>query len=121
MNTVTQAEFQQHYERIYNHLCYITHPDRFNNDFIVELVRDHFTVFLNNYEKECIKQLIFQNYTDNYGYTTGIYLPNGNTIHWEIQIVVLSAKSQYNNEHMNKYYLQEYKDKFLDIIKSKKL
>lgn len=121
MDKVTQEEYFTHYNRINKHLRFIEHPEYNNVDFIKERVKVHFDLFLNNWEKESIKQLIIQNYKENHGYIAGDYLTNGNTIYWEIETVVGSIKKKCNTAHMDKYYSEEYKAKFLDIIKTKKL
>jgi len=121
MEKVMEEEYNIQYSRIRDHLAYIRHPECNNKDFIDSRVRYHFSMFLNNYEREYVKQLILENYNETFGYISGINLPNGNTIDWEIELVVSSAKTKCINEHMNKYYSQEYKDKFYNIIQSKKI
>ena len=121
MENITQEEFDRHYQRIYNRLCFINDPDKNNRQYIESRVKLHFELFLNDFEKENITQLIFQNYKENYGYISGVDLPNGYTIHWELQCVVSSAKTQCNTKHMDTYYSEEYKRRFLDIIKTKRL
>jgi len=84
-------------------------------------VDKNFIEFLNNAEKNRIKELIINNFKENHGYSGTGNLPTGNLLSWEIQVVVSHYNKFISKEYMEKWYSQEYYNQLASIIKSKKL
>ena len=104
----------------YSHLYSNMDKDE-KQQFINAKVQNHFTLFLNNAEQHVIEELIIQNFKENHGYSGTDELPNGNLLCWEIQVVVSHYNKFISNDHMKKWYSQEYYNQLASIIKSKKL
>ena len=104
----------------YSHVYSNMNKDE-KQDFINQQVEKHFTLFLNNAEKNAIEQLIIENFKENHGYSGTDELPNGYLLCWEIQIVVSHYNKFISKEHMKKWYSQEYYNQLASIIKCKKL